>query len=191
VTLLRELAEANHKVRGACVVILADRDKIEMDAEIAEAMKHHKLRVVTRSGSVMSTTDLGLVSLATSKAVIVLGPEKHADGTAMAPHESDTIVLKSLLAIGKIAPERAPRRRRDLRRVDRAGRAARCRRARRVDPRRAVISRLLVQTGRQSGLSAVYSELLDFEGVEIYMKDVSALVGKTFREAVFATTPRP
>jgi voltage-gated potassium channel Kch len=187
VTLLRELAEANHKVRDACVVILADRDKIEMDAEVAEAMKHHKLRVVTRSGSVMSTTDLALVSLSTSKAVIVLGPEKHVDGTPMAPHESDTIVLKSLLAIGKVAPEG------DLHVVAEIFDESTEPVARIVAGERAalilaapLISRLLVQTGRQSGLSAVYSELLDFEGVEIYMKDVPALVGKTFREAVFA-----
>jgi len=150
-------------LRGACVVILADRDKIEMDAEIAEAMKHHKLRVVTRSGSVMSTTDLGLVSLATSKAVIVLGPEKHADGTAMAPHESDTIVLKSLLAIERSRPRASSTSSPRSSTSRRAGRAARCRRARRVDPRRAVDQPVVVQTGRQSGLSAVYSELLDFE----------------------------
>jgi hypothetical protein len=47
-----------------------------------------------------------------------------------------------------------------------------------------LISRLLVQTGRQSGLSAVYTELLDFGGVEIYLHEEPALNGRTFREAV-------
>ena len=32
------------------------------------------------------------------------------------------------------------------------------------------ISRLIVQTSRQSGASAVYQELLDFDGEEIYMR---------------------
>jgi voltage-gated potassium channel Kch len=49
-----------------------------------------------------------------------------------------------------------------------------------------LISRLLVQTGRQSGLSVVYTELLDFGGVEMYVRAEPALIGKSFREAVFA-----
>src|SRR4051812_3066347 len=36
-TLLRELAIANANQRKACVVILADRDKVEMDHEVAAA----------------------------------------------------------------------------------------------------------------------------------------------------------
>jgi hypothetical protein len=50
-TLLRELAEANKNHRGATVVILADRDKVEMDHEIALAVHGRRLRVVTRSGA--------------------------------------------------------------------------------------------------------------------------------------------
>nr|WP_269328816.1 hypothetical protein [Kineosporia babensis] len=47
-----------------------------------------------------------------------------------------------------------------------------------------LISRLLVQTGRQPGLSAVYSELLDFAGQEIYMSLQPELTGTTFDEAI-------
>jgi ion channel POLLUX/CASTOR len=43
-----------------------------------------------------------------------------------------------------------------------------------------------VQTGRQSGLSVIYTELLDFGGVEIYIQPQPELLGKTFREAVSA-----
>ncbi|MBP6846757.1 MAG: potassium transporter TrkA, partial [Kofleriaceae bacterium] len=49
-----------------------------------------------------------------------------------------------------------------------------------------LISRLLVQTGRQSGLSVVYTELLDFGGVEMYVRPESKLVGKSFRDVVLA-----
>ena len=42
------------------------------------------------------------------------------------------------------------------------------------------ISRLIVQTSRQSGLSIAYTELLDFDGDEIYFREDPALVGKTF-----------
>jgi voltage-gated potassium channel Kch len=49
-----------------------------------------------------------------------------------------------------------------------------------------LISRLLVQTGRQSGLSVVYTDLLSFSGDEIYIQPEPSLAGKTFREALFA-----
>jgi hypothetical protein len=47
-----------------------------------------------------------------------------------------------------------------------------------------LISRIIAQTCRQSGLSVVYAELLDFGGDEIYFKEEPALVGKTFGEAL-------
>ena len=43
-----------------------------------------------------------------------------------------------------------------------------------------------MQTCRQSGLSVVYTELLDFGGDEIYFHEEPALVGKTFGEALLA-----
>jgi hypothetical protein len=185
-TLLSELAEANRNQRNACVVILADRDKVEMDAEIATALNGSKLRVVTRRGNAMTLEDIGLVALGTSKAVIVLAPNHHPDGSPVSPNESDTMVLKTLLAITKVAEERSlhivaeildPRTEPVARMVvgDRAALIL-------AGP---LVSRLLVQTGRQSGLSIVYTELLDFAGVEIYIAPQPELIGKTFREAVF------
>ena len=186
-TLISELAEANANHPDACVAVLADRDKVEMDAVIATALRGKRLRVVTRRGSTMSPADLELAALASSKAIIVIAPEQAADGAPLAPHESDTIVLKTLLAIRKLAPDH------DLHVVaeildERTENVARL-----VVGERAalilaapLISRLLVQTGRQPGLSLVYTELLDFAGSEIYVKAEPALTGKTFREAAFA-----
>ena len=45
-----------------------------------------------------------------------------------------------------------------------------------------LIARVTVQTCRQSGLSVVYTELLDFGGDEIYFRDEPALAGKRFGE---------
>jgi hypothetical protein len=182
-TLLHELAEANRNKRGASIVILADRDKVEMDDEIAAAMRGYALRVITRRGSTMSTEDLALVSLATSKAVIVLAAEPDAD---RGPHESDTVVLRTLLAIKKAAADHPlhlvaeifdPRTEPVARMV--AGKDAALLTA------APLVSRLLVQTGRQSGLSVVYTELLDFGGCEIYVTAEPALAGTTFRDAAF------
>src|SRR5205085_7600613 len=47
-----------------------------------------------------------------------------------------------------------------------------------------LVSRVIAQTCRQSGLSVVYTELLDFDGDEIYFQQEPALEGKTFRDAI-------
>jgi ion channel POLLUX/CASTOR len=177
-TLLHELAEANRNKRGAAVVILADRDKVEMDGDITEAMRGEKLRVVTRRGSSMSIEDLALVSLQTSKAVVVLGSDDNA--------ASDTVVLRTLLAIKQVAgshplhivAEIFDERSEPVARMVVGKQAALMLAA-------PLVSRLLVQTGRQSGLSVVYTELLDFGGCEIYVTKEPKLAGKTFREAAF------
>jgi ion channel POLLUX/CASTOR len=49
-----------------------------------------------------------------------------------------------------------------------------------------VIARIIAQTCRQAGLSNVYTELLDFEGDEIYFQEEPALVGKTLGETLLA-----
>jgi K+/H+ antiporter YhaU regulatory subunit KhtT len=49
-----------------------------------------------------------------------------------------------------------------------------------------VIGKIMVQTSRQSGLSIVYTELMDFDGAEIYFKDEKEIVGKTYGDSIFA-----
>jgi voltage-gated potassium channel Kch len=186
-TLLRELGEANANHRRAAVVILADRDKVDMDQDIAHALGHHRLRIVTRTGNPMAPEHLQRAALAAAKSIIVLAPEHDAAGAPLAAHESDTIVLKILLALVKAAPGDALHIVAEL--FDEQSESV----ARMIVGDKAalilaapLISRLLVQTGRQPGLSIVYTELLDFEGAEIYLQKQPALTGKTFRDAVFA-----
>ncbi len=47
-----------------------------------------------------------------------------------------------------------------------------------------LIARVVAQTSRQSGLSVVYTELMNYGGDEIYFKEEPALAGKTFGEAL-------
>src|SRR4029078_2789703 len=49
-----------------------------------------------------------------------------------------------------------------------------------------LIARVTAQTCRQSGLSVVYTELLAFDGAEIYFKEEPALAGRTYREIISA-----
>ena len=186
-TLVRELAAANAHHRDACIVILAERDKVEMDHEIGVTLRgRHKIRVVTRTGTPMVLTDFAMTSPGTCRSIIVLAPERHEDGSPMESHESDTIVLKTLLAIKKIAPEQAPHV------VAEVFEASTERVARFIVGDKAglihanpQICRVLVQTGRQSGLSAVYTHLLGFDGADPYMHLEPKVLGMTFRDAVF------
>jgi len=177
--LLNELVEANSNRPGASVVILASRDKVEMDEDIRSTLGDVRLRIVTRTGSPLSMHDLALVNLAEARSVIVLSPEEDA--------EADTVVLKTLLAVSKagahagkpmhiVAEVKSEKTLSVARMVvgDAAGLIL-------TPP---LISRLLVQTGRQSGLSAVYTELLSFAGDEIYIQAQPQLAGKAFRDAL-------
>ncbi|MEQ1501637.1 MAG: potassium transporter TrkA, partial [Myxococcota bacterium] len=178
--LLLELAEANKNRAGACVVLLADRDKVEMDDELREILGDTKLKVVTRSGSPLSPPDLAIVNPGAARAVIVLAPEGEESEA-----EADTVVLKTLLALTHLTMDRRPHLVAELKAASTLDVARMV-----VGPDAALvlspplISRLLVQTGRQSGLSAVYTELLDFAGNEIYMVPQPDLVGRRFRDAV-------
>jgi voltage-gated potassium channel Kch len=49
-----------------------------------------------------------------------------------------------------------------------------------------LISRITVQSCRQSGLSVVYTELLDFAGDELYFKEEPTLHGRTYFDAQLA-----
>ena len=184
-TLLTELAIANANKRHACVVILAERDKVDMDADVSSWVGKARMRVVTRTGSPMVAADLEIVSPAASRAVIVLAPNAHPDGEPMASHESDTIVLRTLLALGKVVPPSRLQLVAELRdpRTEGVARMVAGEKAALIVAT-PLISKLLVQTGRQSGLSVVYTELLDFAGNEIYVRREPKLDGSTFRDAV-------
>jgi voltage-gated potassium channel Kch len=49
-----------------------------------------------------------------------------------------------------------------------------------------LIARIVVHSSRQSGLSAVYSELLDFDGSEIYTIEQKPIEGSSFGDAMMA-----
>ena len=48
---------------------------------------------------------------------------------------------------------------------------------------RETVAKLVVQTSRQSGAAAVYTELFDYEGDEFYFFEDHGLAGSTYAEA--------
>jgi voltage-gated potassium channel Kch len=180
-SIISELLVANENQRRSSIAILADRDKVEMEDEIRDKVgSTGRTRIVCRRGSPIDIGDLDIVSVRTSKSIIILPPSGD---------DPDSDVIKTLLAITN-----SPNRRtepyhivteiRDPRNLEVAKMVAR-------DEGEFIlatdlVARLMAQTCRQSGLSVVYTELLDFDGDEIYFADEPRLAGKTFGEVLLA-----
>lgn len=172
-TIVSELAIANESRRRPVIVVLADRDKVEMEDELREKVTDLKgTRVVCRSGSPIDIGDLALCSHHTSRSVIVISP---------GGDDPDSEVIKTLLALthaGDGPPIVAEIQ--DPQNLEAAYMVC-GRRAVLVD-KRETVARLIVQTSRQSGAAAVYTELFDFDGDEIYFHSDVALAGSTYAE---------
>jgi ion channel POLLUX/CASTOR len=180
-TIISELSIANQNQKNPCIVILAQKDKVEMDEEIKHQVANlRNTRIVCRSGNPCDITDLHISNPYDSKSIIILHNES-PDG--------DSESIKTILAITN-NPNRRPEpysivaEFKEQSNLDVAKMVA-------LDELEAILSdelvaRIMVQTSRQSGLSSVYVELLDFDGVEIYFTSEKTLEGKTYGEALFA-----
>ena len=181
-TIVSELVLANESRKsGAVIVILADQDKIEMEDAINGRIPDTKnTRVICRSGNPIDLTDLEVSSPHTARSILIL-----ADGA-----DPDTHIIKSVLAITNNPNRRAEpyhivtqiRDPKNLDVVKMLGTRDL------VQPilTNDLIARVVAQTSRQSGLSIVYTELMDFGGDEIYFKQEPELSGKTYGEALLA-----
>ncbi|MEQ8790397.1 MAG: hypothetical protein RIC55_29145 [Pirellulaceae bacterium] len=186
IEVLRELVIANESERSPSVVILSRQDKEEMDDFLKLHLRDAKnTRIVTRSGAESSIVNLELVSVDRCKSVIVL-----ATCNAGAPDEekitSDTIVTKTILALVATRPDDTPlnivaelfdQRHRDI--------------VEGISPEEIttinsdeILAKIMVQTSRSVGLSVVYSEILSFDGCEMYFHN-AAWGGRTFGEIAF------
>lgn len=179
--IIDQIRLATASQRRPRIVILADRDKVEMEDDITAKLPDlGRLRVVCRSGDPTDINDLAIASPEAAGSIIILSPEST---------EPDAAVVKTILAL-----VHDPQRRAEPYRIAaeiQDGRNAAMARVIGGDELQLVladdlIARIIVHSNRQSGLSAVYSELLDFDGSEIYTRPVGTLAGQTFAEASFA-----
>ncbi len=180
-SVLSELVVANTNRRRSCIVVLAQKDRVEMEDEIRSRVRSTgRTRIVCRTGNPTDPGDLEIVSLPTARSIIVMSPENGGP---------DADVIKTMLAIlnnprRRLKPYHIVAEIRDPKNMEVARLVGR-------DEVELVmvgglISRIIAQTCRQSGLSVVYTELLDFGGDEVYFKQEPGLVGKTFGEALLA-----
>ncbi len=181
-TVVSELCAAAENQGGTVIVVLADKDKVEMEDELAKKVPDLRgSRLVCRSGSPIDLDDLDLGSPELARAIVVLGP---ADS-----NDPDASVIKTVLALVGHRPREAGRHHIVAEIRDAKNRAP----ARMVGRDQVelvvsgdVIARIAVQTCRQTGLSAIYTELLDFGGDEIYFHKSHGLAGRRFGEALDA-----
>ncbi len=181
-TVLSEIIEANTNQKNPAIAILADREKIDMEDEIRVRLKETKhTRIICRRGSPIDPTDLELVSPHNARSLIVIPPEAR---------DPDNFVIKTVLAITN-HPNRHPEPytivtqladAKNLQVIKMLGKEDRIYALQTKD----IIARVTTQTSRQSGLSLVYTELLNFGGDEIYFKKEETLTGKTYGEALNA-----
>lgn len=180
-TILSELMIANENQKNARIVILANRDKVEMEEQIRERVKEiGSTRVIVRSGNPIDLNDLEIVSPHTARSIIILPPESD---------DPDAYVIKTVLALTN-NPNRHKEPyhivtqihdEKNMTVIEMIGRKDKVLALLMND----LIARVVAQTSRQSGLSVVYTELMNFSGDEIYFKKEPTLSGKTFGEALF------
>jgi voltage-gated potassium channel Kch len=180
-SIVSEIIEANENQKKPSIVILGNRDKVEMEDEIRGKIENFKnTKLIIRSGSPLELSDIAVVNPNEARSIIVLSPD---EGNA------DTHVIKSVLAL----TNGRSRKKEKFNIVAEIKDPKNMEAAHLVGNDETVfvlsqdlISRVTAQTCRQSGLSVVYSELLQFEGDEIYFQHEPKLEGKTYKDALFS-----
>ncbi|BDA49994.1 Ion channel DMI1 [Coccomyxa sp. Obi] len=185
--MIDQLCLANESAGGKAIVILAERDKQDMEHEIHRHVRDLRgSRVLCRSGNPLIGLDLERVSVDVARAIVVLA-------TAESPERSDARVLRIVLSLMGVHD-----------RLKKAGRgglqghivAEVCD----LDNEPLVkmvgtehvqtvvshdiIGRLMIQCARQHGLASVWQKIMGFEGDEFYMKEWPQLTGRSFMEVL-------
>ncbi len=184
--IIREVILANENQKRGVVVVLSPLDKEVMEEAIHEGIHDFvTTQVICRSGDPIAFHDLDMVSVNTSKSVIVISEalDKNIDRTIQ-----DSRVINSVLAIcGRQERRQEPYHivaelQSGLNQsvVESIGR----------DEVEVIVSSefipsVTIQASREIGLSVVLMELLSFDGNEIYFLDFPGVKGLTFGSLVF------
>ncbi len=178
--ILRELIEANANKKRACVVVVGEQPKEEMEEAIASRVPNTRTtKIICRSGNLHEAYVLERCSVEACKSVIVN------------VHE-DAEIVKILLALAVYVKDKQltnPELRfvaslQDCQHVEAAKIAGEGRAA--IIFAKDAIARIISNTCRQHGLSQVLTELFNFTGNELYFESVPQLEGKTFQEATLS-----
>ena len=180
-TLISEIVEANANQRRGCIVVLASEEKPTMEEAVRERVGDTKTtRIVCRTGDPSSPQDLLIANADEARSIVVLAGGE--DGVA------DAEAVKAVLAVMSSEPRRTSATVvAELNEAETARALHEASQGNVVTVRAAdVIARVTAQACRQSGLSLVWRDLLDFSGDEIYLQIAPELQGHTYGEALLA-----
>ncbi|KAK2966097.1 hypothetical protein RJ640_025593 [Escallonia rubra] len=191
-SLLKQLAIANKSIGGGVVVVLAERDKEEMEMDIARLeFDFMGTSVICRSGSPLILADLkkssshlcaplAQVSVSKARAIIVLAADENAD-------QSDARALRVVLSLtgvkeglrGHVVVEMSDLDNEPL--VKLVGGEL-------IETVVAhdVIGRLMIQCALQPGLAQIWEDILGFENAEFYIKRWPQLDGLQFEDVLLS-----
>lgn len=178
-SLLKQLSIANKSIGGGVVVVLAERDKEEMEIDIAKLeFDFMGTSVICRSGSPLILADLKKVSVSKARAIIVLACDENAD-------QSDARALRVVLSLtgvkeglkGHVVVEMSDLDNEPL--VKLVGGEL-------IETVVAhdVIGRLMIQCALQPGLAQIWEDILGFENAEFYIKRWPQLDGLHFEDVL-------
>ncbi|KAG9443975.1 hypothetical protein H6P81_015315 [Aristolochia fimbriata] len=180
-SLLKQLAIANKSIGGGVIVVLAERDKEEMEMDISKLeFDFMGTSVICRSGSPLILADLKKVSVSKARAIIVLATDENAD-------QSDARALRVVLSLtgvkeglqGHVVVEMSDLDNEPL--VKLVGGEL-------IETVVAhdVIGRLMIQCALQPGLAQIWEDILGFENAEFYIKRWPQLDGKRFEDVLIS-----
>ncbi|CAM8936823.1 unnamed protein product [Rhodiola kirilowii] len=180
-SLIKQLVIANKSIGGGVVVVLAEREKEEMETEIAKLeFDFMGTSVICRGGSPLILADLKKVSVSKAQAIIVLASDENAD-------QSDARALRVVLSLtgvreglrGHVVVEMSDLDNEPL--VKLVGGDL-------VETVVAhdVIGRLMIQCALQPGLAQIWEDILGFENAEFYVKRWPQLDGMRFGDVLIS-----
>ncbi|XP_072999317.1 probable ion channel CASTOR isoform X3 [Typha latifolia] len=160
-SLLNQLAIANESLSGGIVVVMAERDKEQMESDIAKMEFDFKgTSVICRSGSPLILADLKKSDARALRTVLSLtGVKEGLRGHIVVElSDLDNEVLVKLVGGDLIETVVA----------------------------HDVIGRLMIQCARQPGLAQIWEDILGFENCEFYIKRWPQLDGMHFEDVLIS-----
>lgn len=173
--ILQELVLANENQKDAVVVVMDNQDKGEMEETIAQRIPDTKTtRIICRTGSMDNLGDVGICSPDSCRSIIVNG-------------ENDFMSIKAILACATVLENSGntdayitalihSQENMAAARIAGNGRVE-------VFFFQDSVARIMAHTCRQPGMSLVFTNLLSYNGDEIYVEHIPAVAGKTMEEA--------
>lgn len=171
INIIRELVIANENQKKAVVVVLDNQDKTEMEDLIHQRVPQTKAtKVICRSGNIDNIADISICSPETCKSIIVNAKDDFM--TIKAILASATILEESVNNNAFITALIHEEQNIQAAQIAGSGRAE-------IFYYQNSIARIMAHTCRQPGMSTVFTNLLSYTGDEIYVEQISDVVGKT------------